>query len=247
MSFSIADLPVVDDLNVPVDPTEYQDQASPAPIAPGTYRFTIVKVEPKTTKEGALVLDDGKYPVLKLAQVKVVEPVENARGVGLFQDIKTKPGTRKNSRGADVAFNQFYDFVRAFDAETTIEGFEHAKQLFQGFVDSNGTFVAQLGWEAYDKEYVDQEFGKLNKNTYDERKTVAKDVANAIYNKARKKTKDFIVNGKRQASIAGGVEGSTLEARPVIQRFYPTHVNQQGVMVPNPELAKENLLGPFKR
>lgn len=248
MSISIADLPVNDDLNVPYDPTEYADQANPAPPAPGVYRFTVVKAERKTTKEGKPVLTDDKYPVIVLAQVKIVEPVENERGVGVFQDIRTKPGIRKGRQGQDVAVNDFYDLLRGFDATAGIDSLEHAAQLFNQYVDGGANFIGSLGWTAYDVDYVEEQFTKLNATTYEARKGIAKDVANAIYNKARKNTKDFVVNGRRQASILGP-SGGMLEARPKIQRFYPSHVYDvtQGEMVPNPEFAKPNFLGPFKK
>jgi hypothetical protein len=247
-TFSIADLPVVDDLNVPVDPTEYADQANPAPPAPGNYRFAPVKVEPKTTKEGKLVLVDGKFPIINLAQVKIVVPVENERGVGVFQDIRTKPGTRKGRHGQDVAVNDFYDLLRSFDATVTIDGFEHAKTLLQQYLGSGATFVGQLGWQANDYDYVEAQFALVGATTFEARKTIAKDVANNIYNKARKRTKDFVVNGKRQSSILGP-SGQMLEARPVISRFYPSHVYnpQTGEMEPNAEFAKDTFFGPFKK
>jgi len=248
VSFSIADLPVYDDLAVPSDPTQYADQASPAPAAPGNYRFTIVKIEPKTKKDGSLVLQDDRFPVLNLAQVKIVEPVENERGVGLFQDIKTKPGIRKGPQGQDVAFNEFRDLLRSFDATVVIESSEHQKQLLAQYVDGGATFIGQLGWQATDFDYIEAQFKAAGAETFEARRAVAKEVANAIYNKARKRTKDFVVNGKRTASILGP-SGNMLEARPVITRFFPSHVYDasQGVMVPNPEFAKPNFLGPFKK
>jgi hypothetical protein len=245
-TFSIADMPVVDDLNVPVDPTEYADQANPAPATPGIYRFSVVKIAPKTTREGALVLQDGKYPVLNLAQVKIVLPVENERGVGLFQDVRTKPGVRKGNRGQDVAVNDFYDLLRSFDASIGIDGFEHAKQLLQQYVDGGTTFVGQLGWTARDTDYIDAEFKKLGADTFDARRGVAKELANAIYNKASLSTKNFVVNGKRVASIVGP-SGNLIEARPKIQRFYPSHIAQDGAMVPNPEFDRPSFFGAFKK
>lgn len=243
---SIADLPVVDDLNVPVDPTEYADQANAAPAAPGAYRFIVTKVEPKTLKDSTeLVLTDGKFPVLSLVQVKIVEPVENERLVGLWQDIRTKPQIRKNNRGSDVSVNDFYDFLRSFDASIVIENFEHAKQLLQQYVDQGTTFVAGLAWNASDFNYVDAEFNKIGADTNEKRRAVNKDVANAIYNKSRKNTKDFIVNGKRVAQILGP-SGNMLDARPKLNRYYPSHVALDGVMVPNPDLLKAGFLGAYK-
>jgi hypothetical protein len=238
-SFSIADLPVVDDLNVPVSSESYADQQNPQPPAPGNYRFQLVKVEPKTSKAGELILQDGKYPIIVLVQAKIVEPTENERLVGLFQDVRTKPSIRRTPQG-DMAVNDFYDLLRAFDASVTIEGFEHGKQLLQQYLDSNATFVGGLGWAAQDFAYIEQEFAKLGvaEKDYDGRRAVAKDVANAIYNKARLKTKNFMVNGKRSASIVGP-SGEVIEARPVISRYFSTALSDYDKTVSN--------LGPFKK
>lgn len=237
-AFSLADLTVVDDLNVPVSSENYADQQNPAPPAPGNYRFSLAKVEPKTTKEGKLVMQDDRYPIIVLVQAKIVEPTENERLVGLFQDIRTKQQVRRTAQG-DVAVNEFYDLLRSFDASITIENFDHGKELLQGYLANGATFVGSLGWAAQDFDYIEQEFGKLGiaEKDYDGRRTVAKDVANAIYNKARLRTKNFMVNGHRSSSIIGP-SGNPIEARPVITRFFSTALLDYEKTV--------NSLGPFK-
>lgn len=214
--FSIADLPVVDDLNVPVSAEEYVDQANPAPPKPGNYRLVVVKAAPRVNKEGKLVLADDKYPTIVIEQAKIVEPVENERAFGAFTDVRTKPFERKNASGGAVPASDLQDLLRGFDETTNFEGFEHMKQLLQQHLDQNTPLLAQLAWTGYDKDYVEGEFAKAGGKD-----NVSKEVANAIYAKARKSTKDFIVNGVLQQSIVGP-SGNTVEAKVKISRFFPS-------------------------
>lgn len=241
--FNIADLPVVDDLNVPVSAEDYVDQANPAPAKPGNYRFVATKVAPRKNQDGTFRLDDGKFPVLVIEQAKIVEPVENERGVGLFADVRTKPFERKGQGGAAVVASDLYDLLRSYDETQNIDGFEHAKQLLQGFIDSNTPFYAQIGWTGYDKDFVDAEFNAIGATTSEARKAVAKDIANAIYSKARKGTKDFIQNGSLSPTVVGP-SGNLVEAKLRLTRYFPS-----GTEVGKGKDAKGRQrieLGPFK-
>lgn len=219
MSFaSIADLPVVDDLNVPVDPTAYADQANPLPPLPGLYRFIVTKAEPARNKQNEIILQEGKFPIISVKTVKIVEGLGDGveRGLGIFQDIRTKPGVRKDKYGRDTAVSDFYDFLRAYDARESFD-FEQGKQLLQRYLETNQSFVAELTWGALDFDYVKAEQEKAGGKD-----KLSKEVSNAIWSKARKNAKDFVVNGVRVSSIAGP-SGNALEARPSIRRFYPSH------------------------
>lgn len=231
----IADLPTMtDDLDVPYDAESYVDQSSPLPLAPGTYRFKALKVSARKDKAGALVLADGKYPTLVLEQVSVVEPVENARAASVWQDIRTKPQMRKDPRtGTDKPANDLFDIVRSYDAQSGFDGIEGAKQRFQQHAEQGDTFRAEIGWEANDADYVKAEFAKLEA-LGTARKDVSKDVASAIYNTARKRTKDFKVGGVLVPSVLGP-SGNMLEARAKIVRY-----------IPSTELDSKVKLGPRK-
>lgn len=220
---SIADLPIVDDLDVPVLQEDYVDQAGPAPVKPGNYRFSTVKFAVRTDQQGNIVLVDDKYPTVTLQQVKVVEPVENERQFGAFKDIRFKPFTRKDGRGADVVASDLYDILRAFDETQDIEGYEHAKQLLEQHLTQGTPFLAQGRWTGYDKDYVDAEFAKIGADSREARRAVAKDISSQIYNKARKATKDFTVGGVLVNSIPSQLpDGSPVEAKFEIARFYPS-------------------------
>lgn len=213
--FSIADLPVVDDLNVPVSAEEYADQAGPSPVKPGNYRMVVTKHRVRTDKEGKLVLADGKYPTIVIEQVKIVEPTEAERLVGVFTDIRTKPFSRRTVTGDKLA-SELQDFLRACDETTGFDGFEHMKQLLQQYFDTNTPFLGSIAWTGYDKAYVEQEFAKIGGKA-----NGTKEVVNAIYATARKATKDFVVEGALVSSILGA-SGETLEAQPKVSRFYPS-------------------------
>lgn len=218
---SLLDLPVADDLNIPYSAEEYADQANPQPPAPGVYRFQVLKSGVRKDKEGKAILKDGKFPILVLERVKIVEPTENEREFGLFGDVNTKPGKRKGAQGQDVAFSDLYDLIRGYDATLAIPSFEEALAILEQQLGSNNSFVAQLTWEGYDSEYVKSQFAAIEAaGTL--RKDVAKDVSNAIYNKARLRAKDYVKNGVRVTSIEGP-SGNTIEARPKISRYYASN------------------------
>jgi len=234
MPFSIADLAPIDDLNVPVNPDEYVDQASPAPVKPGNYRLVVTKHSIRTDKSGNLVLQDNKFPTIIIEQVKIVEPVEDERLVSVFADIRTKPFTRKGQGGREVPASDLYDLLRAYDATVVIENFDHAKQLLQQYFEQGASFIGQLGLQGYDKTYVEQQFAALGVP----RDSVAKDVVNGIYSKARLGTKNFVIDGKLQSSVQGP-SGEMIDARPRLgQKFATTSKDYEKAV---------NNLGPFKK
>lgn len=220
MSFSIADLPVTDDLNVPVSAEEYVDQANPAPAKPGNYRLVVTKHAVRTTKDGQLFLADGKFPTIVLEQAKIVEPVDAERGIGLFTDVRTKPFERKGAGGVAIVASDLYDLLRAYDDTQNIDGFDHAKSLLQTALDGNQPFYAQIGWTGYDKAFVDAEFAALE-SAGTAKADVSKDVSNAIYAKARKNTKDFVQNGILSPTVVGP-SGALIEAKLKLTRYFPS-------------------------
>lgn len=242
-TFSIADLPVSDDLNVPVSADDYVDQANPAPAKPGNYRLVISKHSVRTNKDNTLMLVDGKFPIIVLEQGKIVEPTENERGVGLFADVRTKPFERKGPGGSAVPASDLYDLLRSYDETQNVDGFDHAKSLLQQYLDGNTPFLAQIGWTGYDKDFVEAEFKALGVMPGGDRSGVAKDVANVIYAKARKNTKDFVQNGTLSPSVVGP-SGNLVEAKLKLTRYFPS-----GTEIGKGKDAKGRQrieLGPFK-
>lgn len=242
MSFNIADLPVVDDLNVPMSAEDYVDQANPAPAKPGNYRIVINKFAPRVDKAGALVLAEDKYPTIVLEQAAIVEPVESARGIGIFADVRTKPFERKGAQGQAVVASDLQDLLRAYDETVGFDGFEHMKQLLQSYLDGKQTFLCQITWTGYDKAFVDAEFEALAQ-TGVAKADVSKEIANAIYAKARKGLKDFVQNGVLSPTCVGP-SGSLIEAKLKLNRYFPS-----GTEIGKGKDAKGRQrieLGPFK-
>jgi hypothetical protein len=236
MSINIADLPVVDDLDVPYDPEAYVDQATgPALAKPGNYRFQVTKHKVQTKKDGTLLLIDDKYPVVVIEQVKIVEPVDQERLVGVFTDVRFKPYQRKASNGALTVASDVHDLLRAFDATVTFEGSAHMRQLLQQYFEQNATFLGQLGLVGYDAEYVKAQKAQFTPET-------PKDISNAMYAKAKFSTKNFTVNGDYVSEISSPTSGNTIVARARVTRYFPSTIE----IVEGPKAGKGQIvLGPF--
>jgi len=237
MSISISDLPVVDDLDVPVSADEYVDQATgPTMVLPGNYAGVVTKHKVQTKKDGSILLVDDKFPVIVIEQVKIIEPTENERLVNVFTDVRTKPFKRKGPQGQEVVASDLQDLLRSYDATQGFEGFAHMTQLLDEYFQSSKPFYFGIGYTGYDKDYVEQEKKKFTADT-------PKDVVNAMYAKARLATKNFVVNNVLQTSVVNPASGNTIEARARITRFYPSTVE----VVTGKAGKNQIVLGPFKK
>ena len=212
------EFPVTDDLNIPMTPEEYPEQALPLPPLPGIYQFVVAKSGWRTDKDGNLVLRDDKFPFYTLKSLKIVAPAElEGKGVGLLQDVSTKRGVRKIG-GRELPFSEFNDLLRAFDARVDYSDFTQNRELLDRYIGENTTFFGELTWEATDRDYVDQKFAEAGGKD-----ALTKEAQNAIWNTARKNARDFVIGGVRVGSITGP-SGELLEARPKIRRFIASHL-----------------------
>lgn len=236
MSISISDLPVVDDLDIPVSAEDYADQAvGPMQQKPGNYRMVVQKYKVATKKDGSVLLIDEKYPVVTIEQVRIVEPTSEERVVNVYTDVRFKPFQRSLPNGAKVVASDVQDFLRAIDATTNFEGSEHIKQLFQQALDTNAPFLGQLTLKGYDKDYVNAEKAKFTTTT-------PKDVVNAVYSKAKLALKHFTKNGTYLSEVENPNTGNTVQARVQIGRYFPSTVE----IVEGPKAGKNQIiLGPF--
>lgn len=230
----LADLFVDDDLSIAVDPDTYQDQTNPPPPLPGNYRFVVLgNVEARKDKAGKPLVTDGKFPILTIQRVRIVEPTEATKEFGLFHDIRTKPFDRFGTVVSDLG-----DIIRSMDQTRGWSGLREGVTLLEEMVGQSIPFAAQLAWGAYDGAFVEQAFDELGISKGSEKAALAsgqisKDVYNGIYKKARLGTKDFKPNGKGGLiPVCVGPSGASLEARPQIRKFFPS-------------LEQVNL-GPFK-
>lgn len=224
---SLADVEILDDLGVAIDPREYAFQANPAPLTPGTYRFRATEVDVAKNKQNQPIMVDDKFPILKLQKAAVVEPVENAREtVGVFQDVRTKPYERRGAGGIKALVTDLNDWLFAFNAEEPIPSPDEARQLLQRHLESGDTFVARVEWVAQDRDYIDAEFAKVGGKD-----NATKEQKDAIYKTSRKYTKDFVVNGALQSSITGP-SGNVLDARLQLTFLPSGKFNADGTFEP---------------
>jgi len=217
----LLDITLGDDLDVAIDPETYVDQQSPAPPVAGNYNFRIKKLGVRKNKEGEPVLTDDRWPIYVLEMVDIVEPESLARGVGLFQDLKTKPFERNG-----VAVMEVGDLIRAIDQSRSLRGLEAIDEALAEFVGTEATFRGYLDWSAYDSAFVKAALAEagLTGQRYASMSDSDKKVASDIYKKAKLSgMKKFpkLANG-RHSHIWTGPSGESIEARPRITRFYPS-------------------------
>lgn len=154
MSFNIDNLQLVDDLDVSLDANDYVDPKPPAPIDAGNYGFRIKSMQLRKKRDSEeLELQDGKYPIITIEMVEVVEPQENARPVALYQDFRTKPFERTDySTGTKKMASALNDLIRSADATVSYNGLTEGLKTFEGLVASGAIFYARFDWTATDVE-----------------------------------------------------------------------------------------------
>lgn len=198
-TLDVTDVQVTDD---------YQDSSNPPPPAAGNYRLRLLNGEFRKDDNGQKKLTDGKYPTFVLEKVEIIEPVEAARQVALYADVRSKPFDRNGYPASN-----FGDLMRALDQtvrfETLGKGFERLREL----LGKDTTFVVQLDWEATDLDLVKS------------RREAGETDNNALYKDARVRgQKNFpkLANGKPNHIWTNPASGNSVEARAMIKRYYPS-------------------------
>lgn len=205
-----------DDLQVGED---YESTSQPRPPLPGNYLFKPGKWDFRKTKSGELVLyrdnqGNPKYPVIGLATVDIVDPIDNARTVAVFADIASNPFERNGQMSSGAA-----DLMRSMNAEATARNTsEVLSQVTEGLA-AGQEFRARLDYTAYDKAYADQLLAEIDPN---DRKA-----KNEAYRKAQirgyKKIQQANVRaGKGELGIYKwvGPSGAVVDVRPALTVFY---------------------------
>jgi hypothetical protein len=205
-----------------VDPEKYPDvPAIPPPPVSGNYVLKANFYGLKQ-KEGVLIKYNN-HPVFELRTVEIVEPLESARKVRLWQDVKTEEFQRNGEWAS-----QLHDLQRALDQTKKFTEVNQGLKLVGELLAADTTFKAKLDWTAYDKAYVEQEFVRLTGMAKPPRELldasgVSREVVNAIYKKA-KLTSMWMFPKKADGTfnnIWTGVDGTQMiEARPTITRYY---------------------------
>lgn len=229
MSVNLAELAFADDLDVGMDPETFVDQATPAPIYAGNYALRVDKYSQRKNKDGSTKLVDGKFPIIVLETVTVVEgavdkddnPVE--RKFGLFADIPTKPFQREG-----VMVTRLGDITRAYDQTRQWRGLQEGLAVLQEFLDTNQIFRVQLNWLADDYKWSKSERerkGLGSDRNWNDFSDEEKKAINDIYNKAKLEGMSKFPkhgNGRPNHVWANAPGGEPVEAKVVIKRFFPS-------------------------
>lgn len=168
--FDIDDIPVTDDLDVSNDPTTYQDPIAPPPPDEGAYQFRILlpkgqqDILQRNRQTGEIVLREGKYPVLNISGVQLVNEGFNERKVYPFQSISTKPYTRRDEKGHEVMVNNLSDLVRSHDTSLAFRGTKEGLVLVNQLVNDNAVFAAKFTWFAEDWRWRAEQLDALKAN-----------------------------------------------------------------------------------
>ncbi len=228
----LAELFVSDDLDIPYDPSTYQDQTDPPPPLPGNYRMQVIgKLKPaKEFGSDKPKLIDGQYPVLQFDRVKILEPLEAEKEFAVFQEVATKPFDRYGTASSGLT-----DFLRALDQTVAAPSRNERIQAVEEMIDNGQSFVGQIAWEVYDSAYVREQFEAAGIAKGEEKRAIADgkisaEKAKAIYKSGRYGNKDFKVVAKADGTLtlspsipSKATEGGMLTVKnPKIKKFVPS-------------------------
>jgi hypothetical protein len=235
MSAAAFDLPInaftdVDD--VALDPSEYLDNQPVQPLVTGNYAFRIKGLSFRKAKKDSpeLRLVDGKYPVLVLEQVEVVEPT---RTVALYQDFGTKPFTRKDfGTGQERPANNVADILRSHDAALRFGSLSEGIQMIQEIAQSGGLFHAFFDWTAQDMDGAKEAVTAIKLAAGAPADAQNKDLPEEVRKKVNEAYGRFRLRGmKKFKNPATGIvvpiwtspAGNDVEARVEIRNFISTN------------------------
>lgn len=216
--FDIDSIDVQDDLSVALDPQTYQDAQPPMPLFRGLYGYRIKDMDLMKDKDGKLILQNG-YPTLVIKQVEVVEGVERARTVYMYQRVSIKPRARQNfETGQTTQVSDLADLVRSGDASAAFSGWKEALSVLQSLVAQNNIFYGKFDWEAADREAIKEAVESIRASAEDENAPEVKKAVNQAYKTftRRGQSKFKAPNGSGYVPYMTGADGSKIEARVVI-------------------------------
>lgn len=213
------DFVIEDDLGVG---EEYPTQdVGPKPPLPGNYRIKIDKWGVRRDKAGNVILwkdanGTPTYPIIGLTTAEIVEPIDNARKVVLFQDVPSSLFQRDGKTASRAG-----DLLAAFEnAPATSNTGETLKALSE-FLNGGMELTVRLDYQGYDKDAAAAFVKALPPGATNREKNQAYDKA-----KIRGYKKIAAANakaGKPQAQphLWVGPSGNVIECRPELTIFYP--------------------------
>lgn len=140
-----------DDLQVDEN---YESRPSVKPPTPGNYVFKPAAWGFRKNSAGELVKykdaqGNPKYPVISLQSVEIVDPIDNARKVVVFQDVPTNPFERDGKIASQAA-----DLLKGFNAEAVARNTGEVIAQVTDALTAGAEFRARLDYRAYDKNYA---------------------------------------------------------------------------------------------
>ncbi len=229
----LAELFVTDDLEIPYDPQAYQDQTDPPPPLPGNYRFQVLGnlVPKKEFGSDKPKIEDGKYPVLQINRVKILEPEEAVREFAVFSEVATKPNA---FRGGGNPTSVLTDLLRSLDQTIPAPTLADRIQAVEEQIALGTPFTAKIDWDVYDTAYADEQFEaqgftRQNAKAAVTAGTLSEATFKAIHKAARRTQKDceIVVKGDGTLSLNPRVpskaeNGGLLTMKVKISRYYPS-------------------------
>jgi hypothetical protein len=216
----------------------YQEQVAPTLTAPGKYNVQVDKWTWKKDKNNLDVIrvdDEGRqYGVIQLISVKIIEPVECAKTVYLFQDIDMKPFKRNGGLVSRAG-----DLLRAIDSTVTVRGSKEAARELADRLNSGATFRCRMDWNAYDGAYPKDVFERAGGKAALTKEDIQGVYTTSRVNGFRNIIKDNLKRGGdgKPTSTWIGPGGQPIEARVNIAAFIGQAENVQ--LGPEKEFLKK--------
>ncbi len=216
------DFNIEDDLNI--DESYKEVDPTPRPPLPGNYLFTVNNwgfAKKYGTEELQLWKDsngDPKYPLFELKMVEIVDPMEFARKVGVFQSVATAPQERDGSRVSPSA-----DLLRAFDANGSASNTGEVIAKVTEFLNGGLQFRARLDYIGYDKVFADSQIEAAGGKDNIDKKTLNKIYQSAKVRGYRKIQSQNAGRGGEKLPLHKwvGPSGEILSVKPELTIFYP--------------------------
>lgn len=216
---SMANVPYNDD-DFNLDSESYVPTGTTILPQPGNYRVKVTSMKRKQDKNGQVILQEEKYPILVLNRIEITEPAEDNGQFAVFQDVRTKPYARPAGAGRKVAASDAADVLLSIDANGLqgLVDFEDVGRELEQRLASGSEFPVYIGYSGYDKAQAQAALAKIGPNASQEQ-------INEAYNSARLNTKDFRGPDGVARSAVKGPSGNMVEAKLKITTFIPADKN----------------------
>jgi len=194
-------------------PGDYVEPGADVVPYPGYYSIKPLSVGRARNKEGDEILRDG-WPILRVNRVQISNEDGSTSKFAVFQDVATKPTTRRGAGGKQVPVSQALDVLRSIDIDEAngASDFEDIYTKTENRLKAGDEFVAYLGLTARDSAWIKAKLAELGPDASQEEK-------NKVYNEGTKRTKDFKNADGTFRFQTEGPSGNVLNARPTMTSY----------------------------